>query len=180
MTTRNTASGADSDLPSGTFRLTRRDLVKATGAGVSGCLLHELATAVGPAEQSKQYPSVRVSELNAVKLDVPIQFSYPDETSPAVLVKLREPAVRGVGPGNSIVAFSLLCTHKGCPVSYRPERKLLICPCHWSSFDPAKAGQMVIGQASQALPQITLQLKEGAIFAVGVEGLIFGRHTNVL
>jgi arsenite oxidase small subunit len=65
-------------------------------------------------------------------------------------------------------------------VGYRPERKLLICPCHWSSFDPAKAGQIVIGQASQSLPQIVLQVRSGMVQAVGLNGLIYGRHTNIL
>ena len=65
-------------------------------------------------------------------------------------------------------------------MAYRPERKLLICPCHWSSFDPAKAGQMVIGQASQALPQIALRLQGNTVQAIGIEGLVYGRHTNVL
>jgi arsenite oxidase small subunit len=74
----------------------------------------------------------------------------------------------------------MLCTHKGCPVSFRPERKLLICPCHWSSFDPAKEGEMVIGQGSQALPRILLRLEGDMVQAVGVDGLIYGREVNVL
>src|SRR5690606_33822117 len=115
---------------------------------------------------------VRVTDLDALQVDVPVSFTYPDDTSPAVLVRLAQAAAGGVGPGNSIVAYSQLCTHKGCPVSYRAERKLLICPCHWSSFDPAKAGQMVIGQASQPLPQIRLLVRDNAVFAAGVDGLI--------
>jgi arsenite oxidase small subunit len=180
MTPTQAAPASDAELPPGTFVLTRRDWVRATGAGVSGCLLSGVATAAAAAEPDKVYPSMRVADLGALKLDTPMQFSYPDETSPALLVRLREAAAGGVGPGNTIVAFSQLCTHKGCPVAYRPERKLLICPCHWSSFDPSKSGQMVIGQASQALPQIRLRVQDNAVFAIGVDGLIFGRHTNVL
>ena len=56
---------------------------------------------------------------------------------------------------------------------------MLICPCHWSSFDPAKAGRMVIGQASEPLPQITLRVMGDKVQAVGVSGLIYGRHTNI-
>ncbi len=176
----STPSCADK-LPPGTFRLTRRDLVRATGAGLSSGLLHEIAAAAGPAAAApKTYPALKITAVDALKPDVPLPFSYPDETSPAVLVRLRLAAAGGVGPGNAIVAFSQLCTHKGCPVHYRPERKLLICPCHWSTFDPAKAGQMVIGQASQPLPQIQLRITDNLVFAVGVEGLIFGRHTNML
>lgn len=171
-------------LPAGTYRLTRRDWVKTTGAGVSGAMLGGLAQAAGGAGAAgatgRPLTEVRIGELDALKPDVPVPFSYPDASSPAVLVRLRGPAAGGVGPGQSVVAFSVLCTHKGCPVSYKPERKLLICPCHWSTFDPAKSGQMVIGQASQPLPQIKLRIDGNAVFAVGVDGLIFGRHTNML
>src|ERR1019366_1095321 len=125
-------------------------------------------------------PTVNVTPLDAVKENSVIPFAYPDAESPAVLLRLRAAAQGGIGPGSTIVAFSVLCTHKGCPVSYRAEHKLLICPCHWSSFDPAKGGQMVIGQGSQALPQIELRVKDNVIQAVGITGLIYGRETNIL
>lgn len=180
MTTPKPTQQSCGELPSGTFRLTRRDLVKATGAGVSGYLLPELATAAQGGEQQAAYPVFRIADIEALKVDEPVMFCYPDPSSPAIAVRMRQAGVGGVGPGNAIVAFSLLCTHKGCPVAYRPDRKLLTCPCHWSSFDPAKAGQMVIGQGSQPLAQVLLRVTDGAVYAYGVEGLIFGRHTNVL
>lgn len=160
-------------------KLTRREVVAATSLGVSSGLFSVSAAGAGSTSQ-KPYPRIKVVDLATLKPDTPVSFNYPDESSPATLIRLRESAAGGVGPGSTIVAFSQLCTHKGCPVNYRPERKLMICPCHWSTFDPAKSGQMVIGQASQALPQIQLQVDGGSIFAVGVNGLIFGRHTNVL
>lgn len=178
MTTPKHPADTACTLPPGTFRLTRRDLVKATGLGLSSGLVPELASGAG--DTPKNLPVTKIADLESLKVDVPLAFTYPDETSPAVLLRLRGPATGGVGPGNAIVAFSQLCTHKGCPVTYRPERKLIICPCHWSSFDPTKGGQMVIGQASQSLPQIQLRITDNTIFAVGVDGLIFGRHTNVL
>jgi arsenite oxidase small subunit len=73
----------------------------------------------------------------------------------------------------------MLCTHKGCPVSFKKSHNMLLCACHWSSFDPAKGGRMVIGQASEPLPQIALQLNNGLVRAVGIAGLIYGRHTNI-
>ena len=158
-------------------RVTRRDFIKISSATtLAGGLPAQAAAPAAP----QGYPVVEVADLGAVKVDVPLNFTYPDAGSPAVLLRLKGAAAGGVGPGNSIVAYSLLCTHKGCPVSYRPERKLLICPCHWSSFDPAKAGQMVIGQGSQALPQIELRIKDSVIQAVGINGLIYGRQTNIL
>lgn len=178
MTTPKQTADSACVLPPGMYRLTRRDLVKATGLGLSSNLVPGLAAA--KADPPKTFPVTKIADLEALKVDAPLSFFYPDETSPAVLLRLRGAAAGGVGPGNTIVAFSQLCTHKGCPVSYRPERKLIICPCHWSSFDPSKSGQLVIGQASQSLPQMQLRITDNAIYAIGVEGLIFGRHTNVL
>ena len=174
----------DRDFPGGPCRLTRRDFIKIGSATASTTLASGLLPAVAappaPAPGAEAYPVTNVADLASIKVDTPVAFTYPDESSPAVLVRLKQPAAGGVGPGNTIVAYSVLCTHKGCPVAYRPERKLLICPCHWSSFDPAKSGQMVIGQGSQALPQIALRVQGGTVQAVGIEGLIYGRHTNIL
>jgi hypothetical protein len=39
---------------------------------------------------------------------------------------------------------------------------------------------MVIGQGSEALPQIALRVHGNTVQAVGIEGLIYGRHTNIL
>jgi len=144
-----------------------------------------VAAGVGPtqwaaAETPATFPTATVTPLAELEPGAEIAFDYPDADSPAVLLRFAGPVDGGIGPDQSIVAYSLLCTHKGCPVAYNAERKMLICPCHWSSFDPAKRGRMIIGQASQGLPQITLRIEAGMIEAVGVEGLIYGRHTNIL
>jgi len=165
------------------IRITRREFVKIGGATVSGSIASGLLPALAatpPQPNGDSYPTRTVARISAMKINEPVQFTYPDDSSPAVVVRLPGPASGGVGPGNSIVAFSILCTHKGCPVSYRPDRKLLICPCHWSSFDPAKEGEMVIGQGSQALPRILLRVDADAVQAIGVDGLIYGRQVNVL
>jgi arsenite oxidase small subunit len=149
-------------------------------AGVAYAIAPVAAHGADAKAPAQVVPTLNVSPLDAIKENSVIPFAYPDADSPAVLLRLKGPAQGGIGPGSSIVAFSSLCTHKGCPVSYRPEHKLLICPCHWSTFDPVKGGQMVIGQGSQALPQIELRVKDNVVQAVGITGLIYGRQTNIL
>ena len=168
----------DPQSPRSRVRVTRREFIK---IGSATTLASGLPAAAAPAPaRAGDYPVLDVADLRQLKVDVPLAFTYPDASSPAVLVRMKGAAEGGVGPGNSIVAFSTLCTHKGCPVSYRPERKLLICPCHWSSFDPAKAGRMVIGQGSEPLARIALRLEGETIQAFGIDGLVYGRHTNIL
>lgn len=146
-----------------------------------------VAAGVGPTQWATAkagtpttFPTAAITPLAELELGAELAFKYPDEDSPAVLLRFAGPVDGGIGPDQSIVAYSTLCTHKGCPVDYNADLKMLICPCHWSSFDPAKRGRMIIGQASQGLPQITLRIEAGTVEAVGVEGLIYGRHTNIL
>ncbi len=156
--------------------------------GVAGLAVASgLAPAIKPGEAeaatkdaSPNYPSVDIVPLASIPPGAEIAFDYPDENSPAVLLRLDQPAEGGIGPDKDIVAFSMLCTHKGCPLNFLADQKSLVCPCHWSSFDPAKAGRLVIGQASQSLPQMQLEVRDGMVRAVGVDGLIYGRHTNIL
>jgi arsenite oxidase small subunit len=159
---------------------TRRDFIKIGSTGVAGVLAGPPLIAKSDAAAASRYPVVGVALLKDVGAGAAIVFAYPDAGSPAILLRLSEPAANGVGPGHDIVAFSTLCTHKGCPVTFKPERKMFICPCHWSTFDPAKAGALIIGQASQQLPQIELRVTNGVVEAVGVSGLIYGRHTNLV
>ncbi len=122
----------------------------------------------GPPER----PVARLSDLHAGR---PVTAAYPDETSPIIVLKLGHAVDDGVGPQRDIVAYSSFCTHMGCPVTYKPERKILACPCHFSSFDPAHGGLQIIGQASTNLPQIVLEARGEHVYAVGIRGLVWGR-----
>ena len=160
--------------------LTRRRFIQSTGAAGVSAVAPGVIRAQSGTDDAAGYPVTPIVALDALEEGATVPFTYPDERSPALLLRMSEPAAGGIGPDSNIVAFSSLCTHKGCPVLYRPEHRLLICPCHWSTFDPAKAGGLVIGQASQPLPRIELRIESGVIAAVGVEGLIYGRHTNLV
>jgi len=130
--------------------------------------------------QTKSMPALEIASLADLKPGTELDFNYPDDDSPAVLLAMNGPVEDGIGPDQNIVAFSALCTHKGCNVVWHENQKVLVCPCHWSSFDPAKKGRMIIGQASSGLPQITLAVEDGKVKATGVSGLIYGRQTNVI
>lgn len=160
----------------------RREFIKRGAGTVSAGVAYAMGSTGAVAADAKAAPApvVDVAPVDALKEHGTLAFNYPDVNSPALLLRLPQAAPGGVGPGSSIVAFSSLCTHKGCPVSYRAQHKLLVCPCHWSTFDPGKKGQLVVGQASQALPQIELRLKDKMVQAVGIQGLIYGRHTNIV
>ena len=164
----------------GERRVTRRRFIQTTGAAGVGAAASGVIRSRAAVAETADYPVKPIVALDELSPGATVPFTYPDERSPALLLRMTVEVLEGVGPGASIVAFSSLCTHKGCPVAYRPEHRLLICPCHWSTFDPEKAGGLVIGQASQPLPRIELRIESGVVIATGVEGLIYGRHTNLV
>jgi Rieske Fe-S protein len=38
--------------------------------------------------------------------------------------------------GDTVIARSLWCTHVGCKVSWRADRRLYVCPCHEGTYNP--------------------------------------------
>ena len=158
-------------------KVNRRDLLSMGAAAGIGAGLAGLPPT---SARAQAMPVTEVAKLADLTPGTAIDFAYPDENSPAILLAMDGPVDEGIGANLNLVAYSTLCTHKGCPVNWSEKQRLLICPCHWSTFDPAKAGRMVIGQASQGLPQIILKVEGDAVMATGVDGLIYGRQTNVL
>jgi ubiquinol-cytochrome c reductase iron-sulfur subunit len=71
--------------------------------------------------------------------------------------------------GESLVAYSKICTHAGCPVAlFRERDNSLYCPCHQSTFDVARGCTPTFGPAARALPQLPLGLDDdGNLVATG-------------
>lgn len=127
------------------------------------------------------YPSKKLGNVGKLKLNEPMEVSYPDGDAPGVLLKLGKAVDGGVGPDSDIVGFSTVCPHKGFPLAYNAERRTMNCPGHYSVFDCEAGGQQTWGQATQNLPQYILRVDDkGDIHAEGVDELLYGRLSNVL
>lgn len=167
--------------------ISRRGFLK-VGGGVAASVaigapeLTHAAAAPGGGRVNLPYPMKAITSTQKLQVNTPVLFFYPDETSPCALIKMGAPVRGGVGPEGDIVAYSTLCTHMGCPVAYDARQQLFKCPCHFSIFDPENIGQMVSGQATENLPSIVLEYnsQDDSVRAVAVEGLIYGRQSNLL
>jgi quinol---cytochrome c reductase iron-sulfur subunit len=91
--------------------------------------------------------------------------------SSLVVVRLRRdqldlPAENAGFDADGIVAFSKICTHAGCAIAlYRAPlfeptdpKPALVCPCHYSTFDPATGGTVTFGPAGRKLPMLPLEV----------------------
>ena len=166
--------------------ITRRDFLKAGGSVVAAgpvvASTSANAAAADTSHAAPQYPVKGIGRLASLSADKPVAFTYPDPSSPCVALKMGSPVPGGVGPDRDVVAYSTMCTHMGCPVAYDAATRSFKCPCHYSMFDAEKQGQMICGQATENLPRIVLKYDSasGTISAVAVDGLIYGRQSNVL
>ena len=115
---------------------------------------------------------------------------------PCTLLRLPRPAPGGLSSGgHHYAAFSRVCTHLGCSVNlvrdvevlafsfnYRDpdpsgQHPQLGCPCHFSVFDPLKAGEAIFGKAHLPLPRVRLERRGPELWATGIEdppGLVGG------
>ena len=77
---------------------------------------------------------------------------------------------------DGIVAYSKICTHAGCAIAlyraplFKPAEPTpaLVCPCHYSTFDPASGGTVTFGPAGRKLPMLPLTIApNGELRAAG-------------
>ena len=93
-------------------------------------------------------------------------------------VLLRLAGDRDEAHGGQLVAFSAVCTHAGCIVSaWRAADRVLLCPCHGSEYDPARAAAVVTGPAPLPLPSLPLAIVGGLIAVAGAFSAPPGGHT---
>jgi arsenite oxidase small subunit len=162
----------------------RRQFLRGSAATAAGAV----AVAVAPSGPAKaagmarvDYPSSRLANMKDLKANEPFDIVYPDADAPGVLLKLGTRVEGGAGPDGDIVGFTIICPHKGFPLSYSADQRTFNCPGHYSVFDAEKGGQQVWGQATQNLPQYMLRVDDkGDIYAEGVDELLYGRLSNVL
>jgi len=91
--------------------------------------------------------AVKVIELAKIAVGDTYQFALSNGT-PAVLFRTK----------TGVFAYSAICTHQGCTVSYYPSAKTLACPCHGAQFDPFANGNAVQGPAGDPLSSVKVKI----------------------
>jgi Rieske Fe-S protein len=189
-------------------------IVGAAGGGLAGASLQYVSP---PAVGVSSYPRVQLIDFDGTPLTMAktlqeysfqtkevVTFNYPLRNEPNFFLNLAPPAGQsggpstvkgGVGPKNSVVAFSAICQHLGCPapaLSYYPpntcsatpggKNLYFHCSCHGSTYDPANGAFNLTGPAVLPLPQVTLEWNQSddSIWAVNVNGPPVNGHLDTL
>ena len=121
-------------------------------------------------EKGKPYRAADIEEKDFYTA-FPENANKEDLGASLVLVRLPKstlrlpPELQGYD-ADGIVAYSKICTHAACAIAmYRvptftptEPRPALICPCHYSTFDPASGGTVTFGPAGRPLPMLPLEI----------------------
>lgn len=129
---------------------------------------------------------LRVAGLEKFGADwAEVTFTYGGR--PCVALRVPEAVEGGLSVGGEhYAAYSRVCTHLGCTVNlvrdpevlafaynYRPPPESthpqLGCRCHYSVFDPLRAGEAVFGKANGPLSRVRLEVRDGDLYATGIE-----------
>lgn len=71
-----------------------------------------------------------------------------------------------VSSGDGLIVFSAVCSHLGCLVNYRREKKEFVCPCHGGRYD--LSGKNISGPPPLPLTRFPVRIEDGIVF-VGVK-----------
>lgn len=87
---------------------------------------------------------IKVSDLPVGKTH---EFTAADG-QPAILFRTK----------NGVFAYTEICTHQGCTVSYSVSDKTLVCPCHGGIYDPFNGAAVLAGPPPAPLPPIKVAI----------------------
>ena len=131
-------------------------LVLTSGAFVAGqCWI----AAMSALREGESYPEKRIADAAAVPPGGVVEFRYPNDDEPCLLIRLTD---------GRLVAYNQKCTHLACAVIPQPELAQLKCPCHNGYFEISE-GRPTAGPPRRPLPLVKLVVRDGGIYATGVE-----------
>lgn len=88
---------------------------------------------------------------------VRVEFTDPDALPWAGPAATNAAWIRRLSD-SEFTAFSVYCTHTGCPVDWHGGSNLFICPCHGGVFD--REGDVVAGPPESPLVRLDVRVRE--------------------
>ncbi len=140
--------------------VSRRDFAKFLVL-TSGAMAVGQATLIGQsiARQHEKHAAMPIASVDEVGVGRVIRFDYPQPGEPCLLARMDD---------GTLLAYGQKCTHLSCAVIPDLPNGQFVCPCHHGHFD-ARTGQPLAGPPRRPLPRITLDIRNGVIYATGVE-----------
>ena len=96
----------------------------------------------------------KIGETAAVKYEDPSPLPWAGVTAHTAAWLRRVDA-------DTFIAFSINCTHLGCPVRWLADAKLFLCPCHGGVYN--EDGTVAAGPPPKPLPRYPVRVIAGEV-----------------
>ncbi len=122
--------------------------------------LPSLAYLLGLRRAPTEWRAVGKLEDFPMHATVSVTFMDPSPLPWAGVTARTAAWLRRTGP-SEFVAFSINCTHLGCPVRWLPEADLFMCPCHGGVF--YKDGRVASGPPPRPVSRYSVRVRTGTV-----------------
>ena len=146
---------------------TRRDFcvklsvtLGATCAAILGVPL--VGFVVAPLFEKAKESWVPVGKLDDFKIGTTVNVPFPDPSPlPWAGITARGAAWLRRDSPDQFIAFSVNCTHMGCPVRWLQEAELFMCPCHGGVY--YRDGTVAAGPPPKPLIRYEVRVNNGQV-----------------
>jgi cytochrome b6-f complex iron-sulfur subunit len=139
------------------------------GAAISAEIACALGRLFSPSDSGAESQPVSL-KLSDLKPNRAVQVRCGDQ--PVLVIRYRE------GDREELLAYSAVCTHLGCLVSWMPSREakkisnmksgyIFYCPCHDGAFGPH--GEVLAGPAPLPLEKVEITVRNDTIIVGGIK-----------
>ncbi len=141
----------------------RRDFLKKALYGVLTLLglgflipaMRVLSPVRGPEKETVFFPLIPEEEI-------PRTGVKKAELAYTVSGRVMKARIFLVSSSTELIAFSAICSHLGCLVNYRRDRREFVCPCHGGKYD--LSGKNISGPPPAPLTRFPVRIQDGTAF----------------
>jgi menaquinol-cytochrome c reductase iron-sulfur subunit len=147
--------------------LNRRRFLARLSLSLVGLCAVTLATPIvgfvlAPLFRKKPGDWIKVGKADNFQIGKTVQVPYPDPSPlPWAGITAKSAAWLRRDDQDHFTAFSVHCTHLGCPVRWLPDAKLFMCPCHGGVY--YEDGTVAAGPPPRPLVQYPVEVTNGEV-----------------
>lgn len=124
----------------------------AYAAGIGYVIYRYLSTGITDSSQLDAIKKIKVDGGEALAANSYKMFKFGSK--PSLLIKEAS---------GKLVAYSAVCSHLGCTVSYQPENKRIFCACHGGVYDP-ETGKNISGPPPEPLKAYKVLVEADGVY----------------
>lgn len=159
----------------------RREFLARFGAGLAGVaavlagipIVGSFLTT--PDRRERSWQAVGPLEDFPVAETVRVEFTDPDALPWAGPAATNAAWVRRLSE-DEFAAFSVFCTHTGCPVDWHGGANLFVCPCHGGVFD--REGDVIGGPPESPLIRLEVRVREQQVEVLAAPIPVSGNNSR--